>query len=190
MLITSIRHKVNSELDAYQSASFMRYLMHFLRMFAYLGIIFPILIGVDYYLEPLKTDETVINKYHEQSHYGNVIYRLYTDSHQFFPDNYLYTHTEKGDKITIHFTPIFSTVTFVSKEINSNVYMCNARSIYGVLIILVCLTFLFSIFLIIKTWGWIKKRKRIKFNIAVNVGIVNAFLCLMTLLAVLFHMPN
>jgi len=156
-------------------------------MFAYIGIIFPILIGVDYYIDPLKIDEIVINKHHEHV-YGKIVYRVFTDSHHFSSDYYFYKHTEIGDIITFHSTPIFNTITSVTKRTDGAVYNCSIDSIYGMLLILVCLTLVISIIVIIKTWGWIKKQKRIIFNLTVNLGLVNAVLCMMTLLAILFHM--
>ena len=125
MLITGIRHKINAEFDSRRSALFMRYLFHYLQMFAWLGIIIPILIGVDYFCVPKTKDEIVTNKFYKS--WDNMIhaeYHLFTDSYHFLSDNAFYENTNIKGKITFYHTPIFETVTFVSTTAGANVYIC------------------------------------------------------------------
>jgi len=158
-------------------------------MFAYLGVVFPVLIGVDYFIDPLEENEAVANMYYKQV-YGKVVYHVYTDSYHFISDYNFYSNTAIGDIITFHYTPIFNSVTNVMREAGDVLYKCNINNIYSGLLVFVGLNFVISIFVAIKTWGLIRKQKRIKFDLAVNLGIFNALLSMMTLVTILFQMSN
>ena len=190
MLITGIRHKLSSELDARRSALFMRYLIHYLQMFAFIGVIIPILLGIDFFCPSETKEEVVTNKFYQvMDNLNHIEYHFFTDSHRFMSDIVFYENTKISDKITFHCTPIFKTVTNVSYDKGAIVYTCNPNSIYGWPLILAGLTFICSIIVIIKTWGWIKKREYVKYDSVVNLGVINAFLCIITAAAVIFHIP-
>ena len=190
MLITGIRHQLNSELDSQRSAVFMRYVIHFLQMFAWLGVIVPISIGVDYYLNPETKTEMVSNKYKQvMSDMNHVEYHFITDSHKFLSNSAFYENTNIKDAVTFYCTPIFKTVTFVSHKVEQNVYTCKPDNIYGLPLIVAGLTFICSIIIIFKTLGWKNRREQFKYESVVNLGAVNAFLCAITIVAILFRIP-
>ena len=190
MLITGIRHKLNAELDSSRSALFLRYAIHFLQMFAWLGIIVPICIGADYYFTPQTKDEIVTNKYTQVLNDLNQIeYHFITDSYRFLSNSAFYDHTNIKDRITISRTPIFKTVTFVSHMVDQNVYICKPNNIYGWPLIVAGLTFICSIIIIFKTLGWKKKREHVNYDKVVNLGAINVFLCVITIIAILFRVP-
>jgi hypothetical protein len=190
MLINGIRHKLGSEADARRSASFLRYLMHYLQMFAFLGTIIPILIGVDYFLVPETNDAIVTSKFYQiMDNLNQIEHHLFTDSYRFISDIVFYENTETGDQVTLYRTPIFKTATNVSHSVAQTVYICRQPSIYGWPLLLVGLTFIFSLTMMIKTWGWIKKRNRVKYDSVVNLGVINAFLCVIIIITILFHIP-
>ena len=190
MLITSIRHKINSELDTRRSVSFMRYAMHFLQMFAFMGLIIPVLIGVDYFLDPQTKDETVVNKFYQvRDNLNQIEYFFFTDSYRFLSDIDFYENTKVDEQITFHVTPIFKAVTFVTSTTAQSVYTCRPHNIYGWPLIVVGITFICSIVMVIKTWGWVKKREYVRYDSIVNFGVVTSFLCLFTILVSLFHIP-
>ncbi|MDR1154550.1 MAG: hypothetical protein LBL04_07545 [Bacteroidales bacterium] len=190
MFINGIRHKLGAEADARRSASFSRYLMHYMQMFAFLGTIIPILIGVDYFLVPETTEEIVTSKFYQvMDNLNQIEYHLFTNSCRFISDIVFYENTEIGDSVTLHRTPIFKTTTNVSHAVAQIVYICKPTCIYGWMILIVGLTFVISLIMMIKTWGWIKKRNHVKYDSVVNLGIINAFLCVITIIATLFHIP-
>lgn len=190
MLITGIRHKINSELDSRRSALFTRYLIHFFRMFGWLGIIFPVLIVVDYFSGPKTNDEIVTNKYYVvMDHLNHIEYHFLTDSYRFISDVGFFENTNIEDRIILYRTPIFKTVTYVSSKVGQSVYVCKPPSIYGWPLIIAALTFILSILVIIKTWNWQRKRKFTKYDSVINIGVVNLFLCTITIVAILFHIP-
>ena len=190
MLITGIRQRISSEFDTHRSATFMRYLMHFMQMFAFMGVIIPLLIGVDYFIPPQTTDETVINKfYHVTDNINNIEYHIFTDNYHFLSDNIFYENTNSDTQLDIQFTPIFRTVTSISHVAGRNVYTCKPNNIYGWALIIAVLTFVCSIIIVIKMWCWIRKREYVKYDSVVNLGIINAFLCLMLIISTLFHIP-
>ena len=191
MLITGIRHQVNAEYDSQRSALFMRYLFHYLQMFALLGIIIPALIGIDYYCAPKTKDEKVINKFYKSwDNMNSVEYHILTDSYRFLSSEVFYEHTNIDDKVTLHLTPIFHTFTFVSHMASQDIYTCKPDNIYGWPIIVAGLTFISSLFFLIKAWGWKKTHSKYhRFGFVANLGLVNLFLCAITIVAILFRIP-
>ena len=186
MLIAGIRQKINSELDSHRSASFMRYLMHYLQMFAYMGVIIPVIVGIDYYTAPKIKNEVVTNKYYEvKNNLNQIEYHFFTESERFLSDISFYENTNIDDQVTFYYTPIFESVT----KVTSKSYVCEPHSIYGWWLIVIGLTFICSVVVIIQTWGWIKKREYVKYDSVVNWGVINAFLCIFTILSSLFHIP-
>ena len=190
MSINAIRHKKKSEIDAQRSASLSIVLMHFIQAFAILGVIFPILLGVDYFCAPLVKTETVINKYYKViDNLDNIEYRFFTNTDDFLSDISFYNNTNIGDPVTYYISPIFKTVTLVSHQD----YKCNPKNIYGLLLIIIGISFISSICIVCKTWGWKRKMElpgaRNSFNSSnnfiVNWGIINAVLCLISLLIIL-----
>ncbi|MCL2312162.1 MAG: hypothetical protein FWC41_06715 [Firmicutes bacterium] len=191
MLITGIRHAISTELDTRRSSIFMRYLYQYLEMFAFLGIILPIVIGVDYFCVSKLKDVTVTNKYYQvMDNLNQIEYYFYTDSYRFLSDVIFYENTKISDKITLHRTPIFHTVTCVTSSSDQLVYMCKPTNVYGWPFIIVALTFICSIIFIIKTWGWMRNSEFIKYDSMINMGIINAILCIFIIVAVLCHIPN
>jgi len=188
MLITGIRHAINSELDIRRSAVFMKYLIHYLKMFAFIGMILPVVICVDYFCDSQTKDEIVTNKYYQIiDNLNQIEYYFNTGSHRFLSDIIFYENTNVGNHITFHLTPIFKTVTNVSHQSNRIVYICKPTNIYGWPIIIVGLTFICSIFVMIKTMTMRKKTEYIEYDSKVNVGIINAILCVFTIIATYFH---
>ena len=188
MLITGIRHQLNAELDSSRSALFQRYLLHFMQMFAWLGFIVPISIVADYYATPQTKDVIVTNKYSQVMN-NQVEYHFITDSYQFLANNVFYENTNIKDKIIFYRTPIFKTITSVSHKVGQNVYICKPDNIYGLPLIVAGVTFICSVIIIIKTLGWKRRREHVKYDSVINLGVVNAFLCVITIIAVLFRIP-
>ncbi len=193
MIITGIRHKIRSEIDERRSASFTRYLMHYLRMFAFLGVIVPGLIGVDYALKQKTKEDTVVNKFSKiTGSINGVEYHLYTNKYHFISDVAFFDHINKGDRVTYYYTPIFKTITDASYTLGETVYSCKPVSIYGWPVIVAGLTLLCSTILLIGTRDArqnLKRHHSLKSDSMVNLGVVNAFLCLFVLVSILFHFP-
>ncbi len=187
MVITGIRHKIRIDIDTRRTASFTRYLMHYLRMFAILGIIIPVLAGVDYILEPYTRNETVSNKFYQvMNDHDNTEYHIYTDTYHFIASTAFYEHTDIGDQVTYYYTPIFKTLTDISHQAGQNVYVCKPFSIYNWPIVAPVLTLVCSTIMLIKT----RRKKPLRYEPVINLGVINAFLCVFTLVFVLFHIHN
>ena len=190
MLITGIRQKIKSEANTRRSATIARYLIHFFQMFAFLGIIFPVLIGIDYFSETQTTDEIVRDKYYKlMDNLNHIEYCFFTDSYQFLSDKVFYDHTNKDDMVTLTRTRIFQTVTNVSHSTGKNVYNYKPYNLYGWPITFTFLTFILSIALLIMIWFWLNKRNHIKYETILNFGVLNSIICLITIIATLFHLP-
>ncbi len=188
MVITGIRHKLKSDVDERRTAKFTKYVMHYLRMFAILGIVFPILIGADYLLDPQTKNETVINKFYMvMNDIDHAEYHIYTNTYNFIANTSFYDHADIGDHVTYYYTPIFKTITDVSHKDGQNIYVCKPISIYGWLLIAVAITLILSTITMIKTRRG--RRKFFKYDSLINLGVINAFFCLFTLVAILFHIP-
>ncbi len=184
MVITGIRYKIQSDADALRTASFNGYLLHYLRMFAFLGIIVSVAIGVDYMLKPQIKREILKNKFYQIVEDQNrVKYSFYTDSYHFTGNSGFYDHIEKGDTLTYYHTPILKTLTDVSYQSGENTFVCKPISIYGWLLIMPCLLLVLSVILLVKT----QRKKIVKHDPIINLGIINAFLCIGTLIFTLFH---
>jgi len=154
-------------------------------MFAFLGVIIPVIIGVDYFSTPQTKIERVKNKYYQvtdQMSHGE--YHIITDSYHFHYDLIFYENITIKDHLTFYLTPIFKIVSKISHRTDRQEYICKPQNIYGWPLIVVCLTFIFSIILIIKLWGWKKNHNRIKYDSLVNLGVINVFLCLFVILYV------
>ena len=191
MLITGIRRKVSAEVDERRTSLFTRYLIHYSQMFAFLGLIISVLIGLDYFLMPKINDEEITNRYLQVTENLNrPEYHFFTESCRFLANAAFYENTNINDKVIIYRTPIFNTITHVSHRTKYSVYICNTNNIYGWPIIVVSMTFICSLIVTIKTWGWMKKRVYVKYDSVVNLGVINSILCIITLIAVLFHLPN
>ena len=114
MLITGIRQKLNVEFNTHRSALVSRYLIHIFQMFAFLGIIFPVLIVYDYVSEKQKDDEILRDKYYKlMDNLNQIEYCFFTDTYQFYSDKTFFEHANKDDMITLFRTTIFKTVTNV-----------------------------------------------------------------------------
>ena len=187
MLISGIRHAISSELDVRRSAVFMKYLIHYLEMFAIIGVILPIVIVADFFYAPQTKDEIITNKYYQvMDNMNQIEYYLYTGSYRFLSDIIFYENTNISDHITFNYTPIFKTVTSVSRKNNQLVYTCKQQSIYGWPIIIVALTFICSLIVIIKSILR-KKPDDIEYDSKVNLGIINSIMCVFIILATFFH---
>jgi len=188
MLITGIRHAINSELDVRRSAVFMKYLIHYLEMFAIIGVILPVIIGIDYFYAPQTKEAIITNKYYQvMDNMNQIEYYLYTGSYRFISDIIFYENTNVSDHITFHYTPIFKTVTNVSRKNNQLIYTCKQPSIYSWPILIVGLTFILSVIVIIKISVLMKKSETIEYDSKINLGIINAILCAFTIIATFFH---
>ena len=188
MLIAGIRRKLEVESDERKSALFTRYLVHFSRMFAFIGLIISILIGVDYFCMPVSHDEIITNRYYQVTdNISRTEYHFFTATHRFLSDAIFYEYTNVGSEVIVYYTPIFNTIIEVSHRVDQSVYICKPNNIYGWLLIVVGLTFFCSLIVIIKTWGWIKKRIYVKYDSIVNIGIINSILCIITLVSLLLH---
>ena len=190
MLIKGIRNKIKAESNALKTATFTRNLIHFLHMFAVMGVIIPTLIGIDYFIAPVISEQTVTEKYYVPA-YGVKSYYIYTNNQNFVADANFFENTAVGDTINFHNTPIFNTTTIVTRINNSNVYICGLNSIYGWPIFVVFVTFVLSTNIVFKTRYLISKRlmnkqKNIRIDSVANIGIINSLLCLIIIVAVLF----
>ena len=191
MLITGIRHQINDELDTYRSSTFMKYLIHYLHTFALLGMIIPIVIGVDYFCNPKTKEEKVINKFYQVvDNTGQIEYHFYTGSYHFLSDVVFFENTNIEDHVALICTPIFRTVTCVVNRIERIEYRCKPQNVYSWPIIVACLTFICSMIWITKTWGWNRKRKQMKYDSMINLGIINAILCLFIIIATFFNIMH
>jgi len=187
MLISGIRHKINAETDARRSAILMKYVVHYMQMFAFLGVIIPILVSVDYFLTPQAKGEKVVNKFAlAMEHAHKIEYYFLSDSRRFCTDAMFYENANVGDEIIFLCTPVFHIATIVTSRINGVVYECKLPSVYGWAFIFIGVTFLSSAFMIVKTWNWKRQKKYLKYDFMVNFGIINTVLCIVVLVAVLF----
>ena len=184
MLITGIRQKINSEKDSRISGEFKRYLLYYLQMFAFLGVIFPILICIDYFVEPLEKEELVINKSIYQLTSDYYTYYVYTDSYRFRSNLIFFENVSKGDIVTFQYSPIFSVLTNVMAYESDLVYICELGNVYGWLLVFAGATFILSAMALIKTNN---KRKNDKNDSLINIGIINALLCIIIIVSVLFQ---
>ena len=178
MLIAGIRHQINAELDSRRSTTFVRYLIYYLQMFAFMGIIFPVVIGVDYFCTPEIKDEIVTNKFSILINLNQTEYHINTNSFNFLSNAIFYENTKIQDHVSLVCTPIFHTVTNVSNYHDRIDYKCKPKNLYDWPIIIAALTFVCSIIYFVKTWGWIRKRKQIKYETIINLGIINSLLCI------------
>jgi len=158
-------------------------------MFAFLGIIFPVLIVIDgRFLERQTNEDIVRDKYYKMiDNLNHIEYFIFTDSYHFISDYVFFEHINKNDAIKISRTQIFKTVTNVSFVKNREVYMCIPSSIYGWPIFLVGLTFICSFISFIQIYRWFKKRDFIKNDSLINLGIFNAIICLFTIFTAIFQ---
>jgi len=170
MLISGIRQKLSYEFNLRRSAMITKCLVHYLQMFAFLGIIFPVLILIDYcFLDRISNDELVIDRYYKfTDNLNSIEYKIFTDSYHFRPDHVFYEHINKDDKIIISRTKIFKTVTNVSFKKNLKLYKCNPMSIYNWPIFIVGVTFICSLITIFKIRKWFKKHDFMKNNSVIN----------------------
>ena len=190
MLITGIRQKLNVEFNTHRSALVSRYLIHIFQMFAFLGIIFPVLIVYDYVSEKQKDNEILRDKYYKlMDNLNQIEYCFFTDTYQFYSDKTFFEHANKDDMITLFRTTIFKTVTNVSYSNNGSVYSYKPCSIYGWPIVVTFITFVCSVIMIILTSAWVRKTKNVKYERMLNLGILNSISCLVTIVATLFHLP-
>jgi len=190
MLITGIRQKMKSESNARRSATIARYLIHFFQMFAFLGIIFPVLICVDYFSETQTNDEIVVDRYYTfMENVNHIEYCFNTESYQFLSDKIFYDHTHKDDLVTLSRTPIFRTVTNVAHHTDNMVYNYKPYNLYGWPITFTFLTFFLSLALLIMIGFWLNKRTNIKYDTILNFGILNSIICTITIVATLCHIP-
>ena len=193
MLIAGIRRKVKLELDERKSNLFTRYLIHYSQMFAFIGLFTSVLIGIDYlcyeFYNPQTKNEVVNNRYYKVTdNLNRTEYHFFTNSYQFLSKNDFYENTNVGDEVTIFFTPIFKTIIKVSHTAKQGVD-CKPFNIYRWPLIVVGLTFLCSAIVVIRTWGWIKKRTYVKYDQVVNLGAINMILCIITLIAIFYRFP-
>ena len=156
-------------------------------MFAFLGVIISVLVVVDYYTNRLTRVETVTKKYYIPTH-NTVKYYIYTDKNQIQTENDFFENVNVGDKVSFQFTSIFNTDTNVTLKSSGLVRNYKLDSVYGWPLIIVASTFVTSLIVVIKTLGFRKGKREQKSNTVINIGVVNAFLCLMTLAVVLFNL--
>ena len=189
MLISGIRQKLSQEFNSCRSAKVTKYLVHYLQMFAFLGIIFPVLIFTDcFFLEIKSNDERVIDKYYKlRDNLNHIEYFIVTDSYHFLSDDVFFEQINKDDDVKISRTHIFKSVTYVSFTKGCDVYNCIPSNIYGWPIFFVGLTFICSFISLIKINKWLKKSDFIKNDSVINFGIFNAIICLITIFAALFQ---
>ena len=188
MLIVGIRKKIACELDTRRSSVVMRYLIHFLQMFAYLGVIIPVLIVVDYYSIPETKKEKVNNKYYQiMDSHNHIEYHFKTDSYHYNINTEFYENIAIMDPLTFYLTPIFKTVIKITYSNERHEYVHKPFNIYKWPLIVIGLTFICSIILIIRLFGWIKKRDRINYDSEINLGVFNALLCLFVIVFLFFN---
>ena len=186
MFIAGIRFRVSSDLDSKRSSIITNYLIHFIQMFAYMGIIIPALVGVDYFIN-LKTDNEIITNKYIQQVYDEIEFHIVTEKFHFKSDINFYESIEIGDNICFYLTPIFRNVTNVTFRNGAHLLTYKMFNIYSWFLIIIIVTFVTSIIVVAKIWNWIKKREKIKYDSVINIGIINCFLCLITFIGVFFQ---
>ena len=151
-------------------------------------MILPIIIGVDYLCTQQTKDEIITNKYYQvMDNMSQIEYYFFTESYRFLSDVIFYENTNISDRITFHRTPVFKTITSVTKQSGQFVYTCKPTNVYGWPILIVGLTFICSIIVFFKTNSLLRKSEYIEYDSKVNLGIINAILCLFTIIATFFH---
>ena len=184
MIITGIRHKIQSDIDIRRTTRFNGYLVYYIRVFAILGVITPIAIGADYILKQQTKSEVLNNKFYQMAGGQQIKYNFYSDTHQFSGNVAdFYEHINIGDTLTYYYTPIFNTLTDVTYQSGLSMYVCQPTGIYGTMLIVPVLSLICSTILLLRT----HKKKYVKYEPIINLGVINAFLCILTLAFSLFH---
>jgi len=158
-------------------------------MFAYLGIIFPVLIFIDYSVfEQSVRNENVVEKYYKlRDNLNSIEYHIYTNSYHLLSDQIFFEQINKNDNIKIFRTKIFKTVTNVTIRKDFAVYKCNPTNIYNWPIFIIGLTFICSTITLFLVYFFNKKRDAVKNDTIINFGIFNAIICLITIFSALFQ---
>lgn len=186
MLISSIRHKIKSEFDLHRSALFMRYVMHYLKMFAFLGMIIPALIVADHFSTPKTKEETITNKFYRVigTSYGE--YHIFTNTFHFISDNTFFENTNINDRLELRYTPIFKHITSALCKKEAAVYVYEPDTVYWWLVIFfACLTIILSINFVIRTWNCNRKKACLKYDSMLNQGVIIAFLSISFIISIL-----
>ena len=184
MLITGVRNRILSETNTRSSWNFRRYLIHYIQMFAIMGIIFPIVIASDYFSEPKTINAAVTKKYYTPIYDNTIYYYVNTELYNFRSDKNFFENVEIGEVITFGYTPIFSVFTIVTRRSGNLFYKCELDNVYGWPLVIAGLTFLLSTILIFKLR---RKRKNKEYDSLINLGLINAFICIIIIVAVLFQ---
>jgi hypothetical protein len=172
LFIAGIRHKIKSDVDMQRTAIFTEHVLKYLQIAAFLGVIFPVLITVDYFLPVKVKTEIILHKRHRAG-----FYYILMREQSITVNQELFYHIVEGSPIDFCHTVIFKTLVRIIYQDGSDVYISKPLNIYGWPSITAVFTFLFSIFLLLKN----RPNPRIDQDVLVTVGVINAFLCIFTI---------
>ena len=183
MLITGIRHRLKIEVDTQRTDIFKVYLMHFFQMFSFLGVIFPVLIAIDYFSNYVEKDESIVNKYYVVVSSTQVDYFIYTESYRFQSAPEFYEKTNIGDNVTFLLTPIFKVYTDVFCKVEDAFLYTPLSHIYQWSLVIAVTTLVLSLMVLKKIFS-----KNIDYSdILLNIGIINSLLCIILIIGVIFQ---
>jgi hypothetical protein len=182
LFISAVRHKIKSDLDRRRTAIFTRHLLRYLQIFAFLGVIFPVLIGVDYFLTPTIKTEMLTNKKHKIWSNRKIDYFFYFNERYIKVDGDIFEQIRVGSMLDLHHTPIFDTFVVMLCRDGEDVYASKPFNIYGWPRIITALTFFLSIFLLLKN----RPESKTEHDLLITAGVINTFLCVFMLAFLLF----
>ncbi|GHT22037.1 hypothetical protein FACS189430_03210 [Bacteroidia bacterium] len=180
--ISGIRRKVKSDMNVRRTMIFTKHLLQYLQIFAFLGVIFAVLIASDYLVPRKIQTKTITEKKEQRWTNGSSDYYLYTDDCYFTVNQLAYEHLPTGSAIHLNYTAIFHTLTEIEGSDGKATYVSQPFNIYSWTIGFVIVSFLLSVFLLLKNTPSTNTNR----DLLVSIGTLNFFTCLF-MLAVLFN---
>ncbi|MDR1666235.1 MAG: hypothetical protein LBS03_00865 [Bacteroidales bacterium] len=173
LMIPGVRRKIKLDADARQTAVFTCYLLPYLQIFAFLGVIFPLLIATDYFLERQIDRETVADKRQQTWPNGETDCYLLSNDRLIAVNPLAYKQLAVGDTFYLHHTVIFHTLAEISYSSGADVYLSRPFGIYRWPICFACLALVFSVFLLLKNTPTSKVNR----DVLISAGLLNFFAC-------------
>ncbi|MDR0714437.1 MAG: hypothetical protein LBF89_09310 [Bacteroidales bacterium] len=173
LLIPGVRRKIKQDTDARHTAVFTCYLLAYLQIFAFLGVICPVLIAVDYFIERNISSETVINKQQKTWYNKATDYYLYLTDKTITVNRLAYEQIRMNDAVNLHHTVIFKTLTDITFRKGAEVYISRPFGIYRWPLCFAVLSFIFSAFLLLKN----TPASKVNRDILISAGLLNFFTC-------------
>ncbi|MDR0815563.1 MAG: hypothetical protein LBN37_07430 [Bacteroidales bacterium] len=173
-IILGIRRKIKADMNARRTIIFTKHLLQFLQIFAFLGVIFAMLIAADYFAPRNIQSKTITEKKEQRWTNGQIDYYLYAGDSHFTVNQLAYEHLPKGSAINLNYTLIFNTLTEISGADGVDTYISHPFNIYGWTFGIVIVSFLLSGFLLLKN----TPSSGVNRDLLVSVGTFNLFTCL------------